>query len=67
MSKEDFSHKLNATMSAGFLKILIGKLADEARPFDMSVRRIIRGVWEIDLYTNEPDYQYFKNLLDSLV
>ena len=54
-------------MSAGFLKILIGKLADEARPFDMSVRRIIRGVWEIDLYTNEPDYQYFKNLLDSMV
>lgn len=67
MSKEDFSRKLNATMSAGFLKILIGKLADEARPFDMSVRRIIRGVWEVDLYTNEPDYQYFKNLLDSLV
>ena len=67
MNKEDFNRKLNTTMSAGFLKVLIGKLADEARPFDLRVRRIIRGIWGIDLYTNEPDYQYFKNLLDSLV
>ena len=53
-------------MTAGLLKVLIEKLANEENPFDMKVRRIDRGIWEVDVLTTEKDYEYFNNLLCDL-
>ena len=61
----EYSRKVSRTMTAGFLKILITKLADEDRPFDMKVRRKERGIWEVGVYTNADNYDYFNNLLNS--
>ena len=66
MAKEVFTKTIRQTMTAGFLKILINRLADEENPFDMKVRRIDRGVWEVDILTTEKDYEYFNDLLCDL-
>lgn len=66
MAKQEFTKTLRQTMTAGFLKVLIEKLANEENPFDMKVRRIDRGIWEVDVLTTEKDYEYFKDLLCDL-
>ena len=66
MAKQIFTKTLRQTMTAGFLKVLIEKLANEENPFDMKVRRIDRGIWEVDVLTTEKDYEYFNDLLCSL-
>ena len=38
MAKQEFTKTLRQTMTAGFLKVLIEKLANEENPFDMKVR-----------------------------
>lgn len=54
-------------MNAGFVKVLQNKLADEDNPFEMRMRRVVKGIWEIEIYTDEENYPYFKNLLNTLV
>lgn len=66
MAKQEFTKMLRQTMTAGFLKVLIEKLANEENPFDMKVRRIDRGIWEVDVLTTEKDYEYFNDLLCDL-
>lgn len=66
MAKQEFTKTLRQAMTAGFLKVLIEKLANEENPFDMKVRRIDRGIWEVDVLTTEKDYEYFKDLLCDL-
>ena len=66
MAKQEFTKTIRQTMTAGFLKILINRLADEENPFDMKVRRIDRGIWEVDVLTTEKDYEYFNDLLCGL-
>lgn len=66
MAKQEFTKTLRQTMTAGFLKVLIEKLANEENPFDMKVRRIDRGIWEVDVLTAEKDYKYFNDLLCDL-
>lgn len=66
MAKQEFTKTLRQTMTAGFLKVLIEKLANEENPFDMKVRRIDRGIWEVDVLTTEKDYKYFHDLLCDL-
>ena len=56
MAKQEFTKTIRQTMTAVFLKILINRLADEENPFDMKVRRIDRGIWDVDLLTTEKDY-----------
>ena len=65
MAKDELNKKITAEISAGFLKMLIEKLADEEKPFDLKVRRIKRGVWEIDLYTNGESEDYFTDLINN--
>ena len=65
MAKEVFTKTVRKTMAAGFLKKLIEKLADEENPFDMKVRRITRGFWQVDILTTKKDYEYFRDLLDD--
>lgn len=67
MSKEFFSQMVSASMNAGFVKILQDKLADEENPFEMRMRRIVKGIWEVEIYTDEEYLPYFKNLLNNLV
>lgn len=67
MSKEIFSQMVSASMNAGFVKILQDKLADEENPFEMRMRRIVRGIWEVEIYTDNEHLPYFKNLLNNLV
>jgi hypothetical protein len=67
MKENVYSHKLSESMNAGFVKILQDKLMDEQRPFEMRMRRIVSGIWEVEIYTNEESYQYFRNLLNTLV
>ena len=66
MAKQEFTKTLRQTMTAGFLKVLIEKLANEENPFDMKVRRIDRGIWEVDVLTTEKYYEYFNDLLCDL-
>ena len=58
---------VSVSMNAGFVKILQGKLADEKNPFEMRMRRIVKGIWEVEIYTDEEHLPYFKNLLNNLV
>ena len=67
MKENVYSHKLDATMNAEFVKILQDKLADEENPFEMRMRRIIKGIWEVEIYTDKEHLPYFKNLLNNLV
>ncbi len=67
MSKEIFSQMVSASMNAGFVKILQDKLADEENPFEMRKRRIVKGIWEVEIYTDKEQLPYFKNLLNNLV
>ena len=67
MKENVYSRKVGATMNAGFVKILQNKLADEENPFEMRMRRVVKGIWEIEIYTDEENYPYFKNLLNTLV
>ena len=53
-------------MNAGFVKILQDKLADEGNPFEMRMRRIVKGIWEVEIYTDEEHLPYFKELLNNL-
>lgn len=66
MSKEIFSQMVSASMN-GFVKILQDKLADEENPFEMRMRRIVKGIWEVEIYTDKEHLPYFKNLLNNLV
>lgn len=54
-------------MNAGFVKILQDKLADEENPFETRMRRIVKGIWEVEIYTDKEHLPYFKNLLNNLV
>lgn len=63
MAQQEFKKVVRQTMAAGFLKALIERLADEQNPFDMKVRRVERGTWQVDLLTTEKDFEYFRNLL----
>ena len=68
MNKETtYSHVLNATKNSGFVKILQDKLINENNPFEMRMRRIVRGIWEVEIYTDNEHLPYFKNLLNNLV
>jgi len=67
MAKQEFTKTIRQTMTAGFLKILINRLADEENPFDMKVRRIDRGVWEVDVLTTDQSYDYFRKLIGDLL
>ena len=67
MAKQEFTKTLRQTMTAGFLKVLIEKLANEENPFDMKVRRIDRGVWEVDVLTTDQSYDYFCKLTGDLL
>lgn len=67
MSKEIFSQMVSASMNAGFVKILQDKLADEENPFEMRMRRIVKGIWEVEIYTDKEHLPYFKYLLNNLV
>lgn len=67
MAKQEFTKTIRQTMTAGFLKILINRLADEENPFDMKVRRIDRGVWEVDVLTTDQSYDYFRKLMGDLL
>lgn len=62
-----FSHKISESMNSGFVKILQDKLMNEERPFEMRMRRIISGIWEVEIYTDGENYQHFRNLLKELV
>lgn len=65
MAKQEFTKTLRQTMTAGFLKVLIEKLANEENPFDMKVRRIDRGIWEVDVLTTDQSYGYFRDLMSD--
>ena len=67
MEKEFFSQMVSASMNTGFAKILQDKLADEENPFEMRMGRIVKGIWEVEIYTDEEHLPYFKNLLNNLV
>lgn len=67
MEKEFFSQMVSASMNTGFAKILQDKLADEENPFEMRMRRIVKGIWEVEIHTDEEHLPYFKNLLNNLV
>ncbi len=67
MSKKFFSQMVSASMNAGFVKILQDKLADEENPFEMRMRRIVKDIWEVEIYTDKEHLPYFKNLLNNLV
>lgn len=54
-------------MNMGFAKILQDKLADEENPFEMRMGRIVKGIWEVEIHTDEEHLPYFKNLLNNLV
>lgn len=58
---------VSASINAGFVKILQDKLADEENPFEMRMRRIVKGIWEMEIYTDKEHLPYFKNLLNNLV
>ena len=65
MAKQEFTKTIRQTMTAGFLKALINRLADEENPFDMKVRRIKRGIWEVDVLTTDQSYCYFRDLMSD--
>lgn len=64
MKKKYFTEKIQVELSAGFLKLLIERLANEERAFDMAVRRIRRGIWQLDFYTCAEYLGYFQRLLN---
>ena len=67
MSKE-FYRMVSASMNAGICQNPTGdKLADEGNPFEMRMRRIVKGIWEVEIYTDEEHLPYFKELLNNLV
>lgn len=66
MEKEFFSQMVSASMNTGFAKILQSKLSDEENPFEMRMRRIVKGIWEVEIHTDEEHLPYFKNLLNNL-
>ncbi len=65
MAKNQFTKMIRTDMAAGFLKILIERLAGEEHPFDMKLRRIARGTWQVDVCTTATDYEYFSDLLSN--
>ena len=65
MAKQEFTKTIRQTMTAGFLKALINRLADEENPFDMKGRRIKRGIWEVDVLTTDQSYGYFRDLMSD--
>ena len=65
MAKQEFTKTIRQTMTAGFLKALINRLADEENPFDMKVRRIKRGIWEVDVLKTDQSYGYFRDLMSD--
>ena len=67
MKEKVYSHKLSESMNSGFVKILQDKLMNEERPFEMRMRRIVSGIWEVEIYTDGENYQHFRNLLKELV
>lgn len=67
MKENVYSQMVSASMNAGFVKILQDKLADEENPFEMRMRRIVKGIWEVEIYTDKEHLPYFKNLLNNLV
>lgn len=67
MKEKVYSHKLSESMNSGFVKILQDKLLDEEKPFEMRMRRVVSGIWEVELYTDKESYPYFRNLLNKLV
>ena len=67
MKETAYSHVINATMNSGFVKILQDKLINEDNPFEMRMRRIVKGIWEVEIYTDKEHLPYFKNLLNNLV
>jgi hypothetical protein len=67
MKETAYSHVINATMNSGFVKILQDKLINEDNPFEMRMRRVVSGIWEIEIYTDQEFAPYFRNLINSLV
>lgn len=67
MKETAYSHVINATMNSGFVKILQDKLINEDNPFEMRMRRVVSGIWEIEIYTDQEFAPYFRNLIKSLV
>ena len=67
MEKEFFSQMVSSSMNTGFAKILQDKLADEENPFEMRMWRIVKGIWEVEIHTDEEHLPYLQNLLNNLV
>ena len=67
MKEVAYNHKISESMNSGFVKILQDKLMNEERPFEMRMRRIVSGIWEVEIYTDGENYQHFRNLLKALV
>lgn len=65
MAKEEFTKGIQMVMFAGMLKVLLDRLANEDKAFDMRVRRIKRGEWEVSMLTTTANYDYFNNLLSD--
>lgn len=66
MKEVTYNHKISESMNSGFVKILQDKLMNEERPFEMRMRRIVSGIWEVEIYTDGENYQHFRNLLKEL-
>ena len=63
MKEKVYSHKLSESMNSGFVKILQDKLLDEEKPFEMRMRRVVSGIWEVELYTDKESYPYSESNL----
>ena len=67
MKETAYNHVINATMNSGVVKSLQDKLINEDNPFEMRMRRVVSGIWEIEIYTDQEFAPYFRNLINSLV
>jgi hypothetical protein len=56
MKEVAYNHKISESMNSGFVKILQDKLMSEERPFEMRMRRIVSGIWEVEIYTDGENY-----------
>ncbi len=57
--------KLNAKFPGDCLKVFMTFLDDETRPFELTIRRITRGVWDVYLTTTPEFEKYYRSLLDN--
>ena len=65
MKQKKFNREVSTSMNRAFAQALQNRLMDEQRPFEMRMRFVVNGIWNVEIHTDEANYSYFKSLLNE--